>query len=96
MKKPIFEGSGVAIITPFTDRGVDYDKLAELCEFHIREKTDAIVVAGTTGEASTMPDDEHCEAISCVVEAVRGRVPVISGPVSNATRPAVALSETAP
>lgn len=95
MKKPVFEGSGVAIITPFTNNGIDFAKLAELCEFHIREKTDAIVVAGTTGEASTMPDDEHCEAIRCVVETVAGRIPVIAGAGSNDTRHAVALSEEA-
>ena len=67
MKKPVFEGSGVAIVTPFTDTGVNFKKLAELCEFHIREKTDAIIVAGTTGEASTMPDSEHLEAVRCVL-----------------------------
>ncbi len=92
MKKPLFEGSGVAIITPFTDDGVDFDKLAELCEFHIREKTDAIVVAGTTGEASTMPDKEHLAAIRCVVETVGGRIPVIAGAGSNDTSHAVDLS----
>lgn len=93
MKKPVFEGSGVAIVTPFTDTGVDFKKLAELCEWHIREKTDAIVVAGTTGEASTMPDDEHLEAVRCVVDAVAGRIPVVAGCGSNDTHHAVQLSE---
>ncbi len=93
MKKPIFEGSGVAIVTPFTDTGVNFDKLAELCEFHIREKTDAIIVAGTTGEASTMPDEEHLEAVRCVIDTVAGRIPVIAGCGSNDTRHAVELSE---
>lgn len=92
MKKPVFEGSGVAIVTPFTDSGVDFAKLAELCEFHIREKTDAIVVAGTTGEASTMPDAEHLEAVRCVIETVGGRIPVIAGAGSNDTSHAVELS----
>jgi 4-hydroxy-tetrahydrodipicolinate synthase len=92
MKKPIFEGSGVAIITPFTNTGVDFAKLAELCEFHIRENTDAIVVAGTTGEASTMPDVDHLEAVRCVVETVAGRIPVIAGSGSNDTKHAVSLS----
>ncbi len=63
MKKPIFKGSAVAIITPFTSNGIDHDKLAELCEFQIKNNTKAIIVAGTTGEASTMPDDEHLDAI---------------------------------
>jgi len=93
MKKPVFEGSGVAIVTPFTDTGVDFKKLAELCEWHIREKTDAIVVAGTTGEASTMPDEEHLEAVRCVVDAVAGRIPVVAGCGSNDTHHAVQLSE---
>ena len=94
MKKPVFEGSGVAIVTPFTDSGIDFAKLRELCEFHIREKTDAIVVAGTTGEASTMPDEEHLEAVRCVVDTVGGRIPVIAGAGSNDTRHAIALSES--
>ena len=59
MKDPIFTGSGVALVTPFTDSGVDYDKLAELLDFHIANHTDAILVCGTTGESSTMPDEEH-------------------------------------
>lgn len=92
MKKPVFEGSGVAIVTPFNDSGVDFAKLAELCEFHIREKTDAIVVAGTTGEASTMPDAEHLEAVRCVIETVGGRIPVIAGAGSNDTTHAIELS----
>lgn len=92
MKKPVFEGSGVAIVTPFTDTGVNFKKLAELCEFHIREKTDAIIVAGTTGEASTMPDSEHLEAVRCVIETVAGRIPVVAGCGSNDTRHAVELS----
>lgn len=94
MKKPVFEGSGVAIVTPFTDSGVDYKKLAELCEFHIQEKTDAIVVAGTTGEASTMPDSEHINVVRCVIETVAGRIPVVAGCGSNDTSHAVKLSES--
>jgi 4-hydroxy-tetrahydrodipicolinate synthase len=95
MKKPVFKGAGVAIVTPFTDHGVNYDKLAELCEFHIKNHTDAIVVAGTTGEASTMPDEEHLSAIRCAVEAVNKRIPVIAGTGSNDTRHAVELSQRA-
>jgi 4-hydroxy-tetrahydrodipicolinate synthase len=95
MKRPIFQGSAVAVVTPFSDRGVNYDKLAELCEFHIHNKTDAIVVAGTTGEASTMPDEEHLSAIRCVVSTVAHRIPVIAGTGSNDTRHAVELSRKA-
>lgn len=92
MKKPVFVGSAVAIVTPFTDDGVDFDRLAELCEFHIKNHTDAIVIAGTTGEASTMPDEEHLAAVRWVVETVAGRIPVIAGTGSNDTRHAVDLS----
>ena len=70
MKKRIFTGSGVAIATPFTDDGIDFEKLGELIEFQVREKTDAIIICGTTGEASTMSDDEHVEAIACTVRKV--------------------------
>lgn len=95
MRKPIFTGSGVAIVTPFTDNGVDFGKLGELIEFQIRENTDAIIICGTTGEASTMPDDEHIEVIAYVVRKVNGRVPVIAGTGSNDTRHAVHLSKRA-
>lgn len=92
MKKTIFTGSAVAIVTPFNEKGVDYSKLKELCEFHIRSKTDAIVVAGTTGEASTMPDEEHIEVIKQVVAFADKRIPVIAGTGSNDTAHAVDLS----
>ena len=91
MRKPIFTGSGVAIVTPFTDNGVDFGKLGELIEFQIRENTDAIIICGTTGEASTMPDDEHIEVIAYAVRKST-RVPVIAGTGSNDTRHAVHLS----
>lgn len=92
MKQPIFRGSGVAVVTPFTEAGVDWAKLTELCEWHIQNHTDAIIIAGTTGEASTMPDDEHLDAIRLVVETVRGRIPVIAGTGSNDTHHAVQLN----
>ncbi|MDP4093945.1 MAG: 4-hydroxy-tetrahydrodipicolinate synthase [Bacillota bacterium] len=95
MRKPIFTGSGVAIVTPFTDDGVDFNKLEELIEFQIREKTDAIIICGTTGEASTMPDSEHKSVIKFAVEKVNGRIPVIAGAGSNDTRHAVELSQFA-
>jgi len=95
MRKPIFTGSGVAIITPFTENGVDFEKLGELIEFHIKENTDAIIICGTTGEASTMPDDEHIEVIEYTVRKVNGRLPVIAGTGSNDTEHAIHLSKRA-
>ena len=95
MKKPIFKGSAVAIVTPFNDKGVDFDKLAELCEFQIKNGTDAIVVAGTTGEASTMPDAEHLDTVRFVIETVGRRIPVIAGTGSNDTAHAVELCKKA-
>lgn len=95
MKKPIFTGSGVAIVTPFTNDGVDYDKLGELIEFHIANKTDAIIICGTTGEASTMPDEEHLSVIKYTVEKTNGRIPVIAGTGSNDTPHAIKLSQAA-
>ncbi len=95
MKKCVFTGAGVAIVTPFTKDGVDYDKLGELIEFQIKEKTDAIVICGTTGEASTMPDDEHIAVISYTVKKVNGRLPVIAGTGSNDTMHAINLSKRA-
>lgn len=95
MKKPLFTGSGVAIVTPFTKDGVDFDKLAELIEFQIKAGTDAIIICGTTGEASTMPDEEHKAAIKFTVERVNKRIPVIAGTGSNDTRHAIELSKFA-
>ncbi len=95
MKEPIFTGSGVAIITPFTENGVNYDKMGELIEMHIALGTDAIIVCGTTGESATMPDDEHKEVIRYTVEKAAGRIPVIAGTGSNDTAHAVELSKYA-
>lgn len=95
MKKPLFIGSAVAIITPFTDNGVDYQAFTKLIEFQIEGTTDAIAVCATTGEASTMPDDEHIAAIKFAVETVNKRVPVIAGTGSNDTRHAIELSKAA-
>lgn len=89
----IFKGSGVALITPFNeDMSINYIKLEELIEWHIENKTDALIIAGTTGEASTLPDEEHIELIRKSVEMVRGRVPVIAGSGSNDTRHGIKLS----
>lgn len=91
----IFEGAGVAIITPFTDNGIDFPKLEKLIEFHIANKTDAIIICGSTGEAATMDDDEHIAAIKCAVDTVAGRVPVIAGTGSNDTKYGIELTKKA-
>ena len=90
-----FTGSGVAIVTPFDGDTTNYDVLGELIEWHIAEGTDAIIICGTTGEASTMPDSEHLAAIEYTVKKVAGRIPVIAGTGSNETRHAVELSKRA-
>lgn len=95
MKKLPFTGSGVAIVTPFNGYETDFEKLGELIEMHIEKKTDAIIICGTTGEASTMPDQEHLRAIQYTVEKVAGRIPVVAGTGSNDTRHAVELSKKA-
>ncbi|MEE1012760.1 MAG: 4-hydroxy-tetrahydrodipicolinate synthase [Clostridia bacterium] len=92
MKTPIFTGSAVALVTPFTESGVDYPKLEEILEFHVKNHTDAIVVCGTTGEPSTMPDEEHKAVIRFVVEKIAKRIPVIAGTGSNDTAHAIELS----
>ena len=91
----IFKGSGVAIVTPFDERGVDLKKLEELIEWHIDSKTDAIIVCGTTGEASTMTEQERKETIKFVVDIVNKRIPVIAGTGSNNTAVAISMSKWA-
>lgn len=92
----LFTGSGVAIVTPFNQDGsVNYEKLRELVDWQINNKTDSIVICGTTGEASTLNDDEHLECIRTAVEATAGRVPVIAGTGSNDTAHGIALSKKA-
>lgn len=95
MKKPIFTGSGVAIITPFNETGIDFNKLGELIEWHIAEGTDAIIICGTTGESPTLPIKEHKEAIRYTVEKVAGRIPVIAGTGSNDTHHSIETSRYA-
>jgi 4-hydroxy-tetrahydrodipicolinate synthase len=95
MKKAIFEGSGVAIVTPFTDSGVNFDKLGELIDWQISEKTDAIVVCGTTGETPTLTLDEHKKTIEFAVKHAKARVPVIAGTGSNSTLHAIEMSKFA-
>ena len=96
MKKTIFTGAAVAIVTPMnSDGSINYDVFADLIEEQIAGGTDAIVVCGTTGEASTMTDEEHIEAIRFTVEKVNKRVPVIAGTGSNDTGYAIELSKQA-
>lgn len=98
MKKPVFTGAGCAIITPFKGKNyseTDYDKLGELIEFQIKGGTDAIVICGTTGESSTMPDSEHLSVIEYAVHKTAGRIPVIAGTGSNDTAHGINLSREA-
>lgn len=96
MKNTIFTGSGVAIITPMnTDGSINYGKLGELIDFQIASGTDAIIICGTTGEASTMTDEEHVETIRYTAERTAKRVPVIAGTGSNDTAYAAELSAAA-
>ena len=95
MKQPVFTGSGVAIITPFTNDGIDYPALARLLDFQLENGTDAIIVCGTTGEAAAMSYEERARAIEAVVRHVDGRVPVIAGTGSNNTENAITLSRDA-
>jgi 4-hydroxy-tetrahydrodipicolinate synthase len=95
MKDIIFTGAAVAIVTPFTENGINFPELKKLINFNIEKGTDAIVIAGTTGESSTMSDKEHREAIKFTVECVDKRVPVIAGTGSNDTMYALELSQYA-
>lgn len=95
MKQPIFTGSGVAIVTPFNRETVDLSALGRLLDFQLENRTDAIIVCGTTGEASTMTYRERMKTIEFCVEHIAGRVPVIAGSGSNSTEVAIALSKDA-
>lgn len=100
MAKKLFKGSGVALVTPFrkTKKGnlnVNYDALERLVNYHIKNKTDAIIICGTTGEASTLTDEEQIKTIKKCVEFANGKIPVIAGAGSNDTKHAVYLSKKA-
>ncbi|MFZ2538445.1 MAG: 4-hydroxy-tetrahydrodipicolinate synthase [Oscillospiraceae bacterium] len=96
MKKHIFTGSGVAIVTPmYHDGNINYDKLGEMIDFQIDNKTDSIIICGTTGESATMTDQEHIDCIDYAVKRTNGRVPVVAGAGSNDTRYAIELSKEA-
>lgn len=92
----IFKGAGVAIVTPMkNNEEVNYDKLEELIDMQIAGGTDAIVIAGTTGESATLTMEEHADVIKAAVEFTRHRVPVVAGTGSNCTRTAIQLSQEA-
>lgn len=96
MKEPIFTGAGAALITPMNEDGsINYPELSRLLEYQISHSTDAIIICGTTGEASTLEDDEHLACIEFTVKQVNGRVPVIAGTGSNNTQHAVMMSKAA-
>ena len=91
--KRLFEGSGVALVTPFKNGKVNYEKMEELIEWHIDNKTDSIIVCGTTGESATMTDEERKITIKFVVDKVNKRIPVIAGSGSNNTAYSIELSK---
>ena len=92
----IFTGAGVAIVTPFKENGeVDYETFAKNIEYQISNGTDAIIVCGTTGEASTLSHEEHLDVIRYCVKCVNGRIPVVAGTGSNCTETAIYLSQEA-
>ena len=96
MKKPVFTGAAVAIITPmYADGSVNYEELGRIIDDQIAHHTDAIVICGTTGESPTLDHEEHIECVRYAVQKAAGRVPVIAGTGSNDTRYAVQLSQQA-
>lgn len=94
-KQTIFTGSAVALITPFNEKGVDYDSFGKLIDWHLEKKTDALVICGTTGEASTLTDEEHVEVIKYACERVEGKKKIIAGTGSNDTDYSLWLSREA-
>jgi len=90
-----FQGSFVAMVTPFRNGKVDEAKLKELVEFHITHGTDGLIPCGTTGESPTLNHDEHCRVVETVIEAARGRIRVISGTGSNSTAEAIDMTKHA-
>ena len=95
MRKPIFTGAATAIVTPLNEKGVDYEKFEELIEWQIKSGIDAIVAVGTTGEGSTLTDEEHKKVMKFCVDKVNGRVPVIAGTGSNDISYAIDLTKYA-
>ncbi len=92
---PVFTGSATALVTPFSEKGINFETLGKMIDFQIENGTDAIVMCGTTGEAVTMHDSERAESISFAKKRAAGRVPIIAGTGTNETPRAVALSKAA-
>lgn len=95
MKKTVFKGIATALVTPTDENGVNYDQLGRLIDWQIAQGIDGLVICGTTGESSTLTDDEHRRVITYAVERVAGRVPVIAGTGSNETDYALELTKSA-
>jgi 4-hydroxy-tetrahydrodipicolinate synthase len=92
-EQPVFQGVATALVTPLTEEGIDYNRFADLIEWQVSKGVNALVAVGTTGEGSTLTDEEHRQAIRFCVEQVRGRVPVIAGTGSNDTAYAIELTD---
>ena len=90
---PIFRGIATALVTPMTNTGIDYDSFGRLIDWQINEGIDALVIAGTTGEGSTLSDDEHKAVVEYAVNRSSGRVPIIAGTGSNDTNYAIELTK---
>lgn len=95
MKKTIFQGAATALVTPINEKGVNFDALENIVNYQIQKGIDALVVCGTTGEAPTLEDSEHLDAIECVVSVSKGKVPVIAGTGSNNTNHAIMMNKEA-
>ncbi len=95
MKTPIFKGIATALITPITENGIDYEAFGRLIDWQIEKGVNALVICGTTGEASTLTDDEHRDAIAFAVKHANKRVPIIAGTGSNDTEYALDLTRCA-
>lgn len=95
MKKILFKGCGTAIATPFTEDGVNFEEFKKLIEFQIAEGVDAIIVCGTTGESSTMSEEERKQTIKFAIDTVAKRIPVIAGTGANNTKSAIEMSKYA-
>ncbi len=94
MKKILFKGCGTAICTPFNDSGVNFEEFKKLINFQIDNGADAIIVCGTTGEASTMTTEEKIATIKCAIETSNGRIPIIAGTGGNNTKQVIEYSKT--
>ena len=95
MKKILFKGAGSAIPTPFDENGINIEELKRFLKFQIKNRIDALIVCGTTGESSTMSKDEKIEVIKCALEVSNGHIPVIAGTGSNNTKEAIEMSKIA-